>query len=604
MRRRYSTTFNEKFVFVKTHPYWKISCAALAFFLVATGIFSSNAMALTVSLEVDGLDNDNKQSLLNSVSLYQQREQKDINEEHILRLTKLGTSELTQAIQAFGYFEAKSTATDHINDNGEREIIFFIDKGPVTDVGEVNIEFKGSGKSQPEFQQWVKDFPLKQNQPLNQLSYEDAKKSLFQIFHELGYFSGQLIRHEILVDPKLHSAKILLVIDTGEQSNFGDIQFHQTDPVFSERYLSKFLNIKKGEPFSGSKLNELHERLISSGEFSKIDIDANINQQENFLVPVLLDLEPKKRSKYTFGIGYGTDTGTRFKAGWERRRITSSAHQIAAESLISQKQVSLKGSYRIPLSKPYSDYFLATGERFIEDIDSHYRQTNSVSFSSNYRLSNWLRSYVISVESETYKISEEPENHTRYVIPGINLSYIPSKDSLLNRFSPTWILKLKTSREELFSAANLSQVYSFSQLNVRLTPRLSLVSRLTAGFTNIADISKLPASLRFFAGGDNSIRGFAYNSLGPVNDAGDVEGGKNLLVFSVEGRRRQGKDKEISIFFDMGNAYNQALLELESGAGVGFGWQFPFGVVRIYAASALSSAGNPWRLHLTLGASI
>jgi len=256
------------------------------------------------------------------------------------------------------------------------------------------------------------------------------------------------------------------------------------------------------------------------------------------------------------------------------------------------------------LSKPYSDYFLASGERFIEDIDSHYRQTNSVSFSTNYRLSNWLRSYVVSIESETYRISGEPENHTRYVIPGINLSYITDNNGPAQRFTPTWILKLKASREDFYSVANLSQLYSFSQLNIRLTSRLSLVSRLSAGFTDIKDISKLPASLRFFAGGDNSIRGFAYNSLGPTNDAGEVEGGKNLMVFSIEGRRKQGKDKEISLFFDTGNAYNQDLLELESGAGIGFGWQFPFGVVRIYAASALSTAGNPWRLHLTLGAQI
>jgi len=577
---------------------------ALACCLLLSALFSENVAALTVSVEVADMDGDSRTSLLNSVSLYQQRDQANLTEEHILRLTKIGTDELNRAMQAFGYFEARTTVTDLINDNNERNIIFTIDKGPVILVKNVHIDVSGSGQSQTELQQWVRDFPLKSSSPLNQIEYETAKKSLFQTFHELGYFSAQLTRHEVLVDPKAHSATIDLAIETGHRSRFGDIQFQQTNPVFDKNYLRKFLNIESGEAFSGSKLNELHQRLVSSGEFSKIDIDADINQQQDYKVPIKLVLEPKKRSKYTFGVGYGTDTGTRVKVGMERRRITSSAHQIAAETLLSQKQTSLKGSYRIPLHKPYSDYFLATGERFIENIDSHYRQTNTVSFSSNYRLSSWLRSYVVSVQSETYRISSEPENHTRYVIPEIDISYLPDSKSLLSQFSPTWVLKLKVSREELYSAADLSQLYSFSQINVRLTPRLSLVSRLSAGFTNIEDITKLPASLRFFAGGDNSIRGFAYNSLGPKNAAGDVEGGRNLLVYSVEGRRKQGKDKEISIFFDTGNAYNQELLELESGAGVGFGWKFPFGVVRIYAASALSTAGNPWRLHLNLGAEL
>jgi len=582
----------------------KLPRVAVAGCLLLASLVCSSAYALTVAVEVSDLDSDSRTSLLNSVSLYQQREQTNLTEEHILRLIQIGTNELNKAMQAFGYFEAKTTATDSINDSGERNIIFSISKGQVIQVSKLKMSITGDGRTQAELLQWIKDFPLKESTPLHQINYEIAKKNLFQLFHELGYFAGQLTQHEILVDPKSHSAAISIAIDTGRRSNFGNIEFSQTNAVFNEVYLRKFLNVKPGDPFSGTKLNELHERLVSSGEFSKIDIEADINQQIDFLVPVKLVLEPKKRSKYTFGAGYGTDTGSRIKLGLERRRITSSAHQIAGEALLSNKQISLKGSYRIPLNKPYSDYFLSTGERFIEKLDTHYRQTNSASFSSNYKLSNWLRSYLVSIESETYRINGEPENHTRYVIPGLVLSYLPDQNSVLSQFSPTWILKLKFSREEIFSAANLSQMYSYSQLNVRLTPRLSLVSRLSAGFTDIEDISKLPASLRFFAGGDNSIRGFAYNSLGPINEAGEVEGGKNLLVFSVEGRRKQGTDKEISIFFDMGNAYNQELLELESGAGVGFGWQFPFGVVRIYAASALSSAGNPWRLHLNLGAQL
>jgi len=597
-------TSNESFLFVNILCHTKMLRAKLAACLVLACCYSSNLFALGVSVEVSGLDSDASNSLLNSVSLYQQREQTQLSEEHILRLMQIGIGELNKGMQAFGYFEAKTTATDHINDSGEREIIYTIEKGPQILVNRVDISFTGAGKDDEELKQWRKDFPLSVNSPLNQVEYENAKKNLFQIFHDKGFFAATLERHEIIVDPKKHSASIQLGINTGPQFSFGSIQFKQSDPVFDQKYLEKFLNINQGEAFSGKKLNELHQRLIASGEFSKIDIDADINKQVEYRVPVILALEPRKRSKYTVGIGYGTDTGSRIKLGVERRRITSSAHQISGEAVLAETQTSLKGNYRIPLTKPYSDYFLASGERFIEDIDSHYRQTNSVSFSANYRISNWLRSYLVSVESETFRISSEPEKHTRYVIPGINLSYIPENRSLKDRITPTLILKFKVSRENFYSEANLSQVYSHSQLNFRLTPRLSLETRLSAGFTNIEDINLLPASLRFFAGGDNSIRGFTYNSLGPTNAAGEVEGGKNLAVFSIEGRRKQGRNAEISVFFDTGNAYNQALLELESGAGVGFGWQFPFGVIRIYAASALTIAGNPWRLHLNLGAQL
>src|SRR5690606_9543527 len=119
--------------------------------------------------------------------------------------------------------------------------------------------------------------------------------------------------------------------------------------------------------------------------------------------------------------------------------------------------------------------------------------------------------------------------------------------------------------------------------------------------TRIDEFSELPASLRFFAGGDQSVRGYRYNSLGPTDASGEVIGGRKLLVGSLEYEHRIRGGWSAAVFYDAGNALEDYGDSLARGAGFGVRWLSPIGQVRIDLASALSEDGNPWRLHLNIG---
>jgi len=124
------------------------------------------------------------------------------------------------------------------------------------------------------------------------------------------------------------------------------------------------------------------------------------------------------------------------------------------------------------------------------------------------------------------------------------------------------------------------------------------------GVTAKSEFDDLPPSVRFFAGGDQSIRGYGYQTLGPKDDQGNVVGGSNLLVASVEYERHVRGNWYGAVFVDAGNAFDA--LNVNAAVGVGFGvrWQSPVGPLRIYLAHPMNQSDRTIRVHVVLGSDL
>jgi len=107
--------------------------------------------------------------------------------------------------------------------------------------------------------------------------------------------------------------------------------------------------------------------------------------------------------------------------------------------------------------------------------------------------------------------------------------------------------------------------------------------------------------VRFFAGGDNSVRGYDFETIGPVDADGNVTGGNNLAVFSLEYDRLISKSWSLAAFVDTGSAFNDFDVDFKTGAGVGIRWYSPLGPIRVDVAHPLGESDRSTRLHITLG---
>jgi translocation and assembly module TamA len=157
--------------------------------------------------------------------------------------------------------------------------------------------------------------------------------------------------------------------------------------------------------------------------------------------------------------------------------------------------------------------------------------------------------------------------------------------------------------EGIVSDTSFLQLYGNTKWVSGLWSGGRLLTRAEAGATLIDSLDSLPASVRYFAGGDTSVRGYAYNSLGPTDSLGGVVGGENLLVGSIEIDQKIAADWSMAVFVDSGNAYD-AIADFDPATGVGIGirWFSPLGPIRFDVAVPLESdAPDAYRIHITLG---
>ena len=157
------------------------------------------------------------------------------------------------------------------------------------------------------------------------------------------------------------------------------------------------------------------------------------------------------------------------------------------------------------------------------------------------------------------------------------------------------------------ASVNLASDTDFLQIRggikfiTSLGSRNRLLVRGNFGTTETSDFGQLPSSIRFFAGGSQSVRGYGYEELGPTNDNGEVVGGKHLLTGSIEFEHFFSDNWGAAVFLDAGNAIDNLNDDLEQGAGFGFRWRSPVGPVRIDFANAISTDEQDWRLHVSIG---
>ena len=160
---------------------------------------------------------------------------------------------------------------------------------------------------------------------------------------------------------------------------------------------------------------------------------------------------------------------------------------------------------------------------------------------------------------------------------------------------------MKGAHTALGSDARFLQLRAQGKFIQPIAEQGRLLLRGEAGFSQVSELSSLPASLRFFTGGDQSVRGYSYNSLAPRDSNGKIVGGEQLLVGSMEYERRIKGEWSAAVFYDRGNAIDHWTEKLKAGAGFGVRWKSPVGQVRVDLAWALSDPGRPFHFHLVIG---
>lgn len=560
------------------------------------------------AIEFQGLEDElltNVQARVGLVARLQ--EGTPLQESEWLRLSRAVPKEIKAALRPYGYYQPIIIPVVT-----EKLISYQIETGPPLIIKSISIEINGTAESLPEFKKWRRSLPFKVGDRLRQMEYESSKKKLLALTLRYGFFDAELVKHELRISQDLVNVDVILQLDSGPRYQFGEVSLDwQGQPMrIREGILKPYIKVKPGADYDADKLTSSQSALQSTPYFTSVDVSANVENSVDQQVPITIVFNERKRHAYNFAIGAGTDTGIRASIGYENRRLNSLGHHFNGRIGTSDIRRTAILNYRVPLTSGVQDSlnFFASLEE--EDNDSRRFSVSKIGTELTREWRESLLSVGVTASRENYFFGEV-EQTVDLVLPNIGWQKIVTD----NPYSPQrgWSASatLRGASESIGSDIDLLQVIVDAKALMPLGDG-RLLMRLKAAGSDVADTTALPASLGFLTGGDRSVRGYRYESIGvPADqlssvaqsfdlDSDSITVGRHLLVGSVEYEHPLKNGFAIASFFDAGDAFNNEL-DLKRGVGAGLRWRLPFGALKLDLASALDREGNPLRLHLSFG---
>ena len=452
----------------------------------------------------------------------------DRDEEALLRFSRGAEEQAKKAAQALGYYQPHIQS--EVRGGDKPRLTLRIDPGEPVHLRNVTVRVEGPAASLKSFRLPDGD-QLKPGAVLNHGHYEDAKRLIQNQASRYGFFSGRFTQQKLSVDPQAGVADIDLVYDSGPRYALGKVSF-SGDSLFDEDLLRRMVPFKAGAPYDSELIAELNQALQSSGYFEGVRVDAAPTAAEHEVIPVAVQLETRKPRTMGLGLGYSTDVGPRVKANWTRHWVNPQGHSYGWEAEVSAPRQNVGLWYDIPLDPPLTDKLRFAGGYQNEEIAGTDTLSKLLTIGPEWHSklpSGWQRVLSLKYQREEYRLGDD-SGLSNLLMPGLTYSYLRSD----NRIDPHNGYRIqfdtKLAKEGVGSDTNL--LYGTVLLkglttvwdNHRFLGRVQFGGSATNGYKSI------PPSLRFFAGGDQSVRGYDYQTLSPENSEGDRIGGRYMAV--------------------------------------------------------------------------
>lgn len=541
------------------------------------------------------------------LSLTRYADRDDVTPETMSRLQRRIVEETRSALAPLGYYEPEVTY-QVVQEDPNWRVTINVRPGRPVRLSEVNIDVTGPGAKIRAVREIIDQQALKPGLRLNHGTYERVKGDLLRAAKNQGYLDAQLTKSELLIDREERRATATIVLDTGEQYHYGAITIVQD--VLTDESMRRMLRMHEGDPYTLDSLLRTQYVLDDSLYFSTVDIESESADRTTRTVPITITAEPNRRHRFATSLGYGTDTEARGRFTWDNRRVTDTGHRAKVELLGSAVLKQIGARYAIPVMDVALEKLEFTATVAEEELGDTLSERAEIGAGLTEALGRWQRVLFLRLSHErttdpapldatTGQAIGGPTHHEDfYLIPGISYSTLPSY-VVGGRVRPYYVYaELRGSPSTLGSDASFLQLRLQGERVFDFAERWHLHLRSALGWSRVADFSDLPASQRFFAGGERSVRGFGLNELSPRVDGRSV-GGRHLATGTIELERDLPRNFGVAAFYDIGNAFDDfSDPDLQYSVGVGVRYRIAVASFGVDVAQALSESGRSPRLHL------
>ncbi|AOM41547.1 autotransporter assembly complex protein TamA [Xenorhabdus hominickii] len=499
-------------------------------------------------------------------------------------------------LRPLGYYDPTIQFTYEEKTPPSRPVLTaIVTPGEPVRVAEVSVDLEGAAKDDQDYAKLIKKNKPKEGEILNHGEYENFKSSLTNLAVKKGYFDAVMKKSELGVEQQQLKSYWDFNFDSGQRYRFGPVIFHGSQ--IRQTYLDNLIPFKQGEYYTSEQLAEFNRRLVDTGWFNSAVVvpDFKVGREsKDKLLPLDASLVPRSANYVELGGGYATDVGPRLQAKWKKPWLNSRGHSLSTNLNLSARDQAIDGSYKMPLKvNPLEEYYQLQAGYKRKDINDTISDTATLNFSRNWdRFTGWQ--YGVNLRwSFSHFTQANVTNTTMLLYPGASISRIRQRGGTMPYWGDSQRYSLDVSDTSWQSNVDFFVLQAHHVWIRTYRENHRFVARADLGWIETNEFDKVPPDLRFFAGGDRSIRGYKYQKISPTDSKGKLVGASKLAVGSLEYQYNVYGNWWSALFVDSGEAVDDIRKsDFKTGAGIGVRWASPVGPIKFDVATPLGDPNN------------
>lgn len=517
---------------------------------------------------------------------------------------KLVKRQVNQALQALGYYNSNITVSID-NSATTPQVTIDIAMGYPIVIRQSHYQVTGTGQSFKPFVTQRNSYPLVVGSKLDHGSYQTAKNAMMDIARAYGFFDAKWMKHEIAVDLQTQSAAIQLTFDTGSRYTFGKISIAKEHA--SNDIIHAMAPFREGDDFTSDAIANYNISLNQSRYFTSVQAIPALPNPLTKQININVTAVNRPRNIVEVSAGFTSNLGERGRLKWVKPWINRYGHSLESELALNKQEQSVTNNYKVPHGDPNLDYTnYVLGWRHtnnFNDTNNRYRKY-SLQWQRHQQINeDWKRILLLKYEREKDNTQSATRTH---LIPGF--SYI--RERRIGGITPNWgdrqFVQVEVSDKAWGSQSSFYKLSMRSNWLRQFNETHQILLKLDVGYISANDINQVPISMRFFAGGDNNLRAYDFNSISPLDSDNKSRGALTQLLGTIE-YSYPVKDKwRFAIFHDVGTVGDKFLKDKYSDAGIGIRWETPVGLIRLDFAKGLQSSDikrfdKPFNISFAIG---
>lgn len=492
---------------------------------------------------------------------------------------------LKKVLRSEGYYDAHTT---YRMEADKTPVRVFVDIAAGTQyvIEQYAISYSGPGSDGLDLPREPGSVGVRLGEPARAEAVVGARQRLTETLADMGHPLAKVVDQSTVVDHAKDSMSVAIEVAPGLKARFGPVTIAGAASVEVE-YIESFIPWKQGEVFDRRKLNSARQQLLETGLFAVVAFERPNTLGADGELPVIVRVEERKHRSIGLGGRWSTDEGLSAEAQWEHRNIFGQGELLSLSGELGEIKQEFAAAFKKPHFLRRDQDLLANGALANENTDAFSGPLTKYFVGLQRKVTkNWKLIAGIPIE---FSDLTDLQGARKFSLFGLELR--GERDTTNDRLDANAGSRVNLSLKPFYGAGENRVNFLTSQLGVTGyhavddREQFTLAGRARFGSIVGESTETLPANKRFYAGGGSSIRGYKFQSVGPLGPANTPLGGRSLFEVSAELRARVTDTIGGVVFIDGGNVYDDELPDLSTNLqwAIGFGARYftTFGPVRL-----------------------